>query len=977
MRFKTLLFGIIFLFGITLAAFGQTNRKGFAEHPDYIKIEATTVAERTASMRHRHEMRMNSIFQEYPVRNVGPIIMSGRVTDIAVDENLDRHFYVAYASGGVFETWNSGNTMKPIFDNVGALTIGDIAISRANGDIIWVGTGENNSSRSSYAGDGIYKSTDAGETWQFMGLRGSQHIGRIVTHPTNPDIAWVASLGPLYSMNDVRGVYKTTDGGQTWTRTLTPPDSTGVIDLIIHPGNPNILWAATWQRFRQAWNFKEGGNGSAIYKSTDGGETWHLSMEGFPDGQNVGRIGLAVSKSNPNILYAFLDNQLLTKEKKELDEDQLESADFLEMSTEEFLSLENEKLEGYLNRNNFPEKYTARSIKQEIKTGLYEPKALATYLEDANSALFETNIKGAQVYRSEDGGQSWELVNNYKLDNVIYTYGYYFGLIRVSPTDPNTVYIGGVPLLKSTDGGNTWKEIAENQPVHVDHHALWIDPNDPKHLLLGNDGGLYESHDGGINFIHHNSEPVGQFYSVAIDMEKPYNIYGGLQDNGVWTGSSQGSPNDDEYWERVFGGDGMHVAVNYNNSDLIYTGFQYGNYFRINQATGKIVRITPTHELGKERFRYNWNSPIEMSNHNPDILYFGTQKVLRSFDRGETWQVISPDLTIDRNWQVSGNVPYSTITTISESPVNFNVIWAGTDDGNIWVTRNGGEDWKLVSEDLPQNLWISEVHASVHNAGTAYMSMNGYRYDNFTTYLYKTTDFGETWSSIKGNLPESTANVIIQDPKNPNILYAGLDAGTFVSLNDGETWFTLNGIPNVYSYDMVVHPRAHDLVVGTHGRSIYVAQLEPLYEVYDQRNEPVVALSIDKMRYSDYWGEQGANYEEPYQPEVEWMYWIGNEYAENEAVEIIIKDSEENTVTTLNDSGSYGFNIFKWNLALNEEEGYLQPDTYTIIYKINGQSDKTTFTIASERGDDDDTTPGVFTSPEQIEYEEFEREGEY
>lgn len=978
MRIHTLFFGLIFLTGLSSTAIAQNDRKGFAEHPDYIKIEATTVQQRAASLQHRHEMRMNSIFQEYPVRNVGPVIMSGRVTDIAVDPELNRHLYVAYASGGVFETWNNGNTMKPIFDNVGTLTIGDIAFSRADSDVIWVGTGENNSSRSSYAGDGIYKSTDGGETWQFMGLRGSQHIGRIVTHPTNPDIAWAASLGPLYSTNETRGVYKTTNGGQTWTRTLTPVDSTGVIDLIINPENPDVLWAATWQRFRQAWNFKEGGNGSAIYKSTDGGETWELSMKGFPDSSNVGRIGLAVSKSNPNILYAFLDNQKLTKKKKELDVEELEPADFLEMSVEEFLSLNNEKLDSYLNRNNFPEKYTVQTIKQDIKKGIYEPKALATYLQDANSALFETNIKGAQVYRSDDGGESWKLVNNYELNNLIYTYGYYFGQIRVSPADPDVVYIFGVPVLKSTNGGRTWKEIAENQPVHVDHHALWIDPDDPAHILLGNDGGLYESHDGGVNFIHHNSEPVGQFYSVAVDMEEPYNIYGGLQDNGVWTGSSEGSPNDNEYWESIFGGDGMHVAVNPNNSDLIYTGFQYGNYFRINQETSKIVRITPKHGLGKERFRYNWNSPIEMSNHNPDILYFGTQRVLRSFDRGETWNVISPDLTDDRNWQVSGNVPYSTLTTISESPVTFNVIWAGTDDGNIWVTRDGGTTWNRVDAELPQNLWVSNIHASTYDAGTAFVSLNGYRYDDFTTYLYQTTDYGKTWKSIKGNLPESVANIVIQDPKIPTILYAGLDAGTFVSLNGGETWFTLNGIPNVYSYDMLVHPREFDLVVGTHGRSVYVMELHPLYEVYDHRDEAIFALEADKVRFSDFWGEKSANYSEPYEPEVEWMYWIGNEDTEDEVVKIAVKDSTGNTVIKLEDTGSYGFNIFEWNLALDKEKGYLQPGDYTIVYNINRETDETSFTIIAERGDDSDANQRVFTSPEQIEYEAWERgEREY
>ncbi|MDX1672744.1 MAG: hypothetical protein R3211_10415, partial [Balneolaceae bacterium] len=681
-----------------------------------IDIPATTEDERAASIEQRHQMRSNSIFLDYPVRNVGPVVMSGRITDIAVDPDRPSNFFVAYASGGVFKTTNSGNSMEPIFDHQGALTIGDIALSRADKNILWVGTGENNSSRSSYAGTGIYRSDDGGKTWNHVGLTGSQHIGRIITHPTNPDIAWVASLGPLYSMNDVRGIYKTTDRGKTWTRTLVPADSTGVIDLVIHPDNPNKLWASTWQRFRQAWNFKEAGEGSGIYMSNDGGVSWQKSMKGFPGGKDVGRIGLDVSRSNPNILYAVLDNQTITKTEVEEDEDQLQQADFVEMTVEEFLELSNEKLNNFLRRNNFPEKYNAQRIKNEVQEGIYEPKALAEYLGDANEALFETEVTGAQVYRSANGGKSWKKVNSYNLEGVYYTYGYYFGEVRVSPTNPDEVYIMGVPILKSTDGGKTWKEIADEQPVHVDHHALWIDPADDDHLLLGNDGGLYESHDGGINFIHHNVVPVGQFYTVAVDMEKPYNIYGGLQDNGVFTGSSRDDPYDSRHWERIFGGDGMHVAVHPENSDIIYTGFQFGNYFRIDQGENETKRITPKHDIGDARYRYNWNTPVNMSHHNPQIIYFGSQKLLRSLDEGKSWTEISPDLTHNLP---SGNVPYSTLTTIGESPLKFNVIWAGTDDGNVQVTRDGGASWSLVSDDLPQRRWISEVHPSHHDPATA------------------------------------------------------------------------------------------------------------------------------------------------------------------------------------------------------------------------------------------------------------------
>jgi len=934
-----------------------------------IDIPASTASARTQAFEHRHQMRKNSIFKEYPVRNVGPVVMSGRVTDIAVQADNPRIFYVGFASGGVFKTTNSGNTMQPIFDHAGGtLTIGDIAISKADKDILWVGTGEKNSSRSSYAGAGVYKSTDGGKTWNFTGLRGSQHIGRIITHPTNPDIAWVASMGPLYSMNEVRGIYKTTDGGKTWKRTLTPPDSTGVIDLVMDPKNPNKLWATTWQRFRQAWNFKEAGPGSAIYASTDGGETWHKSMKGFPVGKSVGRIGLDVSPTNPNIMYAFLDNQKETKKRKEQKKNELSQADFLKMSRDAFLNLEDDKLNKFLQTNNFPKKYTAENVKEDIKQGKYEPKALSDYLGDANQALFNTSVKGAQLYKSTNGGESWEKINSYKLKNVYFTYGYYFGEVRVSPTDPNVVYILGFPMLKSTDGGKTWKAMAEKQDVHVDYHAMWIDPSDSQHLLLGNDGGLYESHDGGENFIHHNVAPVAQFYNVAVDMERPYNIYGGMQDNGVFMGSSQGSPNDGNHWKRLLGGDGMHVVVNPQNSNIVYTGFQFGNYFRIDRSTDSTTRITPKANIGEDKYRFNWNTPIAISHFNPDILYMGSQHLHRSLDKGKTWATISPDLTKDLP---NGNVPYSTITTIAESPLDFGVIWAGTDDGNIQVTRDGGHTWDLVSENLPKRRWVSKVEASHFDPGTAYASLNGYRYDEFKTYLYKTTNYGKTWKSIKGNLPESVANVIVEDPVDPDLLYAGLDHGTYVSFNGGDHWFLVNGIPNVPAYDMVVHPRDYDLIVGTHGRSVYVMDVKPLHEVADHLNQPVLALKTDGVQYSNQWGERSAPYREVYEPKVQWLYWIGDKNVHGQTISITVKDKDGKIVKKLSDSSSYGFNTFNWNLLVKagkeDKAGtYLSPGTYTITYNINGSSDETTFEVRSN-SNNNHAGERVLTSPEEFE----------
>jgi photosystem II stability/assembly factor-like uncharacterized protein len=871
--------------------------------------------------------------------------MSGRVSDIAVHPDNPRIFYTAFGSGGIFETTNSGNTMHPIFDYAGgALGIGDIALSRANPEVFWAGTGENNSSRSTYAGTGVYKSTDAGKTWEYAGLRNSQHIGRIVTHPTDVDIAWVASVGALYSENNERGVYKTTDGGKNWERTLFINDSTGIIDLVIHPENPDLLWAAAWEKDRKAWNFKESGLGSGIYKSTDGGESWKEITNGLPTGAEVGRIGLDISLSNPNILYAVIDNQDETKTERDSNPDELTQNTFLEISKRDFANLDNQKLNQFLRRSGFPAQYDAQKVKEDVANGEYEPKALSEYLGDANASLFNTEIKGAEVYRSDDLGESWTKVNSYDLDNMYFTYGYYFGEIRIDPNDPETIYILGVPFLKSTDGGKTWVPKAENQRVHSDYQAMWINPSDSEHLLVGNDGGLYESHDGGENFIHHNVAPVGQFYTVNVDMDEPYNIYGGLQDNGTFKGPSTSTPNREQPWTRLFGGDGMHVNPKPGNSDIVYVGFQYGNYFRSDLENGSFNRISPSHDVGEDRYRYNWNTPVNISHHNPDILYFGSQRLVRSMDEGKTWTAISPDLTHDRP---NGDVPYSTLTSIAESPLSFHVIWVGTDDGNVQLTRDGGASWTDVSQNLPQDRWVSEIHASKHDEATAYISLNGYRNDEFKTYLYKTTDFGLTWESIQGDLPHDVANVIVQDPVNPNILYAGLDHGSYVSFNDGKNWHLLTPIPNVASYDMVVHPRELELVIGTHGRSIYVMDVKPLHQVADRLDETITAIKPESIRSSNRWGRQQVEYRERIMPEVELLYYLSGK-GNNREVTITVNDADGNELTKLNTMGSKGFNTFSWDLVLSEDDDeftFLSKGTYTLDFKTGRSTHSVEFTV--------------------------------
>jgi photosystem II stability/assembly factor-like uncharacterized protein len=879
------------------------------------QIKPITESELQESYRQRDQLAVQSLLKNYPVRNIGPSVQGGRITDIDVNLQNPKEFYVAYASGGIFRTRNNGISFEPIFDEQGALGIGDFALAPSNPNIMYVGTGENNSSRSSYAGNGVYKTMDGGKTWQHLGLVNTQHIGKVIVHPQNPDVVWVASIGALYSNNIDRGVYKSNDGGKTWKKTLYINDSTGVIDLVINPQNPNQLWASSWERTRKANDFKGSGPGSAIYRSDNGGESWFKVVDGFPQGPQVGRIGLAVAENKPNIVYAFLDNQaeVPVQASTTASADVLTAANFSKMTKEDFLKLDNKKLDAFL-RSGFPAKYTAESVKKDVRNGKYEPAALSVYFGDANAALFNSKIVGAELYRSDDSGTTWKKMNSYDLDGIYFTYGYYFGEVRVSPADENKVYIFGVPLLKSNDGGVTFHRIDTVGNVHVDHQALWINPKDPEHIILGNDGGLYISYDEGAIWSHINNMPVGQFYTVNVDMETPYNVYGGLQDNGVLTGPSRaagfrGATRD---WEAIMGGDGMYVAPDPRNSKLVYTGFQFGNYFRINRANNQRARITPSHDIGEPVLRWNWRTPLILSSHNPDIVYMAAQRVYRSMNKGDNWEAISPDLTKDKP---QGNVPFSTISTLAESNLKFGLIYAGSDDGNLCVTKNAGGSWERIDVGLPQDRWISSVFPSPHEEATVFVSLNGYRYDEFKTYLFMSKDYGKTWTSVKGNLPESVANVIVQDPVNPSILYCGLDMGTFTSLDGGTTWHLFNQALNVASYDMLVHPRDHELVIGTHGRSIFVADVKPLHAVSKAGiNKGVLAFKPEAIRFNERWGQQTYGWSPAFEPTVALHYYVGKQ-ADNISIEIY--DDKNVMVRKLTTSGNAGFNRVNWDVKIS------------------------------------------------------------
>jgi len=861
----------------------------------------------------RKNMGAQSILKNYPVRNIGPTVQGGRIVDIEVNHNNMKEFYLGFASAGIFKTENNGISFEPIFDNQGALGVGDFALSQSDPKIIYVGTGEKNSSRSSYAGTGIYKTSDGGKSWAHLGLTNTQHVSRVIIHPQDNNVVWVAAIGALYTPNAERGVYKTTDGGKSWKKTLFINDSTGIIDLVINPQNPNQLLASAWERSRSAMNFKGNGEASAIYRSEDGGNTWTKSSNGFASGKTVGRIGLDVALSKPNICYAILDNQAEVEDKKPVkQDDKIKLENVAKMSKEEFLKLDDKKIEEMLRDNGFPKKYNASAVKADIRNGKYTPKALGEYFgADANQNLFRTKILGAEMYRSEDFGKSWKKVNSYDLDGVYFTYGYYFSELRVDPNDANLLYIYGVPMLKSRDGGATWHRLdtlSGVAAIHVDHHALWINPKDSKHLLLGNDGGLYQSYDEGANWRHINNMSVGQFYTVNVDMETPYNVYGGLQDNGVLKGSSKSIPNVTPHWEDLFGGDGMYVAPDPRNSKLVYTGFQFGNYYRLELDKNKTTKITPQHNIGEAPLRWNWRTPLFLSKHNPDIVYIAANKVFRSFNRGESWEVISGDLTKNHK---QGNVPFSTIASLNESPLKFGLLYAGTDDGNVWRSDNGGATWTSVASGLPANLWISSITPSPSDTATVFVTLNGYRNDDFRTYVFSSKDYGKSWTSVKGNLPESVANVLIQDPVNSNLLYCGLDNGTYASLDFGKTWHVFTGMLNVASYDMMVHPRDNELVVGTHGRSIYVADVKPLQALKDQNGKQLVAFAADALRHSDRWGEKSYPWAEAFEPSATVMYFVS---ANGAPVTVELLDEKNNVIRKTTSSGEAGFNKFTWDV---------------------------------------------------------------
>lgn len=728
-------------------------------------------------------------------RNIGPANMSGRISDIEALDSDFTHVLVGSASGGVWKSTNAGTTWTPIFDKYGASSIGDVALCQSNPDIIWVGTGEKNPRNSIAWGNGIYKSTDGGQTFSLMGLEDTHSIAKVIIHPDNADVVFAAAAGHLWGYTGDRGLFKTTDGGESWTKLTNglPDDGkTGAIELIMHPDDPDVLWAGFWQRLRRPYRFDSGGPNGGIFKTTDGGESWTKLTDGLPEG-DTGKIGLAVCRSKPDVIMAFMEH------------------------------------------------------------GFHPPEK--TPEGDENPDYKDMTKLGSGIYRSEDGGESWQYVNRY------YNRPFYYNHIFINPLDDQIVYVVTGSYLISKDGGKTL--VRQNTGIHGDYHAFWSDPNNKDRYYIGNDGGTALTHDHGSNYIFFDNIPVSQFYAVGADNRDPYYVYGGLQDNGTWGGPSNSRDRSGiltDHWFNIGGGDGFYAPVDPNDWRLVYVESQQGNISLMNIETRESRFIKPRKEtvlnyddyvteeilkLQKEAgwgndnpFRFNWNSPIVPSRHFVGTVYFGGNFVFKSTDRGESWSIISPDLTtqdpikIDRETggltpDVTGAENHCSVVTVSESPINPGLLWAGTDDGNVQVTRDGGKTWSNVRKNfkgVPEGIWVSRVEASHFNEGTCYVTFDGHRSDNFTPWVFRTMDFGKTWTNIAADIPEGhVAHVIREDFVNRNLLFVGTEFGMFASLNGGVSWKPfMNNLPIVAVHDIIIHPQAKDLIIGTHGRGIWI-----------------------------------------------------------------------------------------------------------------------------------------------------------
>ena len=840
-----------------------------------------------------------ALLHELTWRSLGPAAFSGRVTAVTVPTGSRTTIYAGSATGGLWRTTNNGTTWRPIADSIGALSIGDVAVAPSDSQVIWVGTGERNSLRSQSWGNGVHKSTDGGRTWTSVGFEQSREIGRIVIHPRDPSIVYVAVLGHLWGTNPDRGVYKTTDGGANWTRVLSVDDTTGFVDLAMDPSNPEVLYAAAWHRIRWGGGHMEGvGAGSGLFRTQDGGRTWTRLTDstlhnGLPGGARLGRIGIAIHPKYPRIVYAIIQNN------------------------------------------------------QGVQDAARTPYG--------------------GLYRSGDAGRSWTRMNDLSAEPF-----YYYNEVWLDPFDTTHVYLNAAPLYESKDGGASFAPRRLTR-VHGDHHTAWFDPDLKGHWLLGSDGGLYETYDGGTSWSHHML-PIGQFYTTTVDTARwPYYVCGGLQDNGTWCGPSAtrdrvGITDDD--WYPVGGGDGFNVQVAWDDPAIVFSESQFGFMGRLNLRTGERESIRPlAADAGAEsgyEFRWGWNTPIIQSQHDSTVLYVGSNHLIRLLDRGRNWELVGPDMTRANRANPDPTptwTSYQALFSIAESPRSADILWTGSDDGLIWVTRDRGRTWTNVTDHLPAGVptrcFVSSIAASYHVDGRAYVTLDCHRRDDYAPHVFATEDFGNTWSEIDAGLdPQWGSLSILEDARNPDLLFVGTETGIRVSLDRGTHWHTFGrGMPPVGVRMMSQVHRTRELVVGSFGRGMYILPIGVLEELSDSALAgPAHLFQVDPARQfrtintHPSWGSRPFVADNPPDGAVI-TYWLRD--SADQDVRLEIADSSGTVVQRLTGRGYPGLHRVTWDLDLSstpprglgesdnaQERRQVPAGRYTVTLRVAGKTMK-------------------------------------
>ncbi|MBM4167319.1 MAG: hypothetical protein FJ218_10440 [Ignavibacteria bacterium] len=862
-------------------------------------LSFSLAAEKKTLLSDSVEMKKRELLlRNFSARSIGPAVMSGRVSDIALDQTDANTFYVALGTGGIMKTSNNGFTFDAIFEKENVAAIGAMAISPSNTKYVYAGTGEANDRNSSSWGDGVYLSTDAGGSWKNIGLKESKTIARIVVHPKDSLIVYVAAMGDLWNSGGERGLYKTTDGGKSWNGILIAekPFNTivgcGDVALDASDSSGNTLYAVLYARQRTPWSFSYGvecTNGKdigGIFKSTDAGTSWKKLENGLP--KQTGRIGLSLYKKNPKIIFAVLQSD-----------------------------------------------------------------------EGGTSSIDDVTQKRGGIFKSENGGETWNRVN------ALNPRPFYFSQIRVDPNDSNRVYVLGFALHVSEDGGKTFREDSFGK-VHPDCHALEIDSKNPKHIFLGTDGGVYVSYAYGKGWVHLNNFAAGEFYRVAVDNSTPYRIAGGLQDNLNWLGPSATKTKDgilNSDWLNIYGGDGFYCVFDANDSDVVYAESQQGYVHSFNIRTGETRGLRPEPSEGQTAFRFHWNSPLIGSLHQKGSLYLAGNRVFKLWNNGKEWSVISPDLSSQDVKKImttgSGAENFGVVYALAESPLKQGMLWAGTDDGKLWLTENDGDTWKEVTENVPKNargFWISRIEASHFDDNVAYVVISGYRTGNYAPMVFRTSDKGKTWTSIANNIPPmEPVKVIREDVKNPNVLFLGTEFSLYVSLDRGLHWSTFGKLPTVAVDDIVIQPREMDVVIATHGRSLYIVDdIRPLQEFVDSvQTKDAHLFSIrDAFGYFPYEGFSEWNGVAVFRGQNPPTGAIFNYYIKEftgDGVSISISDTSGKIVANLGGSGTPGFNRIVWDLRWSSDlltnyggEGrkFVKSGEYTVNFSFGKYSQK-------------------------------------